>query len=104
MGIGRGINMSGKIQIGSKVVIQQGSSLYKASKEALRGSIGVVYSHTGFGKWWVRFEGEVNTAVLAHSRELKEIGLIDDPREVKSLAISWGANPFDSCWEGKPYV
>lgn len=98
--------MSGKIQIGSKVVILQGSGLYKASKEALRGSIGVVYSHTGFGKWWVRFEGEVGatTAVLAHSRELKEIGLIDDFREVKSLAISWGANPFDSCWEGKPYV
>lgn len=98
--------MSSKIQIGSKVVIQQGSGLYKASKEALRGSIGVVYSHTGFGKWWVRFEGPggFDTSVLAHPRELKEIGLIDDYQEVKSLAISWGANPFDSCWEGKPYV
>lgn len=98
--------MSSNIQIGSKVVLQQGSGLYKASTEALRGSIGVVYSHTGFGKWYVRFEGEgcVNIAVLAYPLELKEIGLIDDPQEVKSLAISWGANPFASCWEGKPYV
>lgn len=96
--------MNSDIQIGSKVVLQQGSGLYKASTEALRGSIGVVYSHTGFGKWWVRFEGEVNTAVLAYPIELKEIGLIDDLQEVKSLAISWGANPFASCWEGKPYV
>lgn len=96
--------MNSNIQIGSKVVLQQGSGLYKASTEALRGSIGVVYSHMGFGKWWVRFEGEVNTAVLAHPKELKEIGLIDDPQEVKRLAISWGANPFDRCWEGKPYV
>lgn len=96
--------MSSNIQIGSKVVLQQGSGLYKASTEALRGSIGVVYSHMGFGKWWVRFEGEVNTAVLAHPKELKEIGLIDDLQEVKSLAISWGANPFANCWEGKPYV
>ena len=47
---------------------------------------------------------KVNTAVLAYPIELKEIDLIDDPQEVKSLAISWGANPFDSCWEGKPYV
>ena len=96
--------MSNKIQIGSKVVLQQGSGLYRASTEALRGSIGVVYSHTGFGKWYVRFEGGVNTSVLAHPRELKEIGLIDDYQEVRSLAISWGANPFDRCWEEKPYV
>lgn len=96
--------MSRNIQIGSKVVLQQGSGLYKASTEALRGSIGVVYSHTGFGKWYVRFEGGINITVLAHPKELKEIGLIDDPQEVKSLAIYWGANPFDSCWEGKPYV
>ena len=96
--------MSNNIQIGSKVVLQQGSGLYKASTEALRGSIGVVYSHMGFGKWWVRFEGAVNISVLAQPKELKEIGLIDDPQEVKGLAISWGANPFDSCWEGKPYV
>ena len=89
--------MSNNIQIGSKVVLQQGSGLYRASTEALRGSIGVVYSHTGFGKWYVRFEGGVNTSVLAHPRELKEIGLIDDYQEVKNLAISWGANPFDSC-------
>lgn len=92
------------VRIGSKVLCNyEGREDFEGKLEP----VGVVvYSHTGFGKWWVRFEGEgcVNTAVLAHPKELKEIGLIDDLQEVKGLAISWGANPFDSCWEGKPYV
>ena len=85
--------MSNNIQIGSKVVLQQGSGLYRASTEALRGSIDVVYSHTGFGKWYVRFEGGVNTSVLAHPRELKEIGLIDDPQEAKRYR-DWETPPY----------
>lgn len=96
--------MSNNIQIGSKVMVRKGCVFYSKCSENLKGSIGVVYARPQAGQFYVRFQDCPTTFVCAHGTELKEIGLIDDLQEVKSLATSWGANPFDSCWEGKPYV
>lgn len=93
------------VKIGSKVVMVPDTNAYRKAPPQVRESIGVVYARSNAnGKFIVRFQEANDLTVILFGRDLKVLGTIDDPQEVKRLAISWGANRFDRVFEVEPYV